>query len=279
MSLDVDGVKLLPAVELVKATMDAKRIVRGAYPSADSSALQDDAPRITVTAPVFDEAGAVVGVLQAISLPSIDSPFLPSDEAVIQDLCALTLSLVVAALRVDALFRSESFSNISSVESDTKGSSTIFSHQIDTTASTLRPTTRKLHVLIVDDSKSNRKILRHTLEKQFGHTAVEATDGAEALRLVAQSFTSKTKSKSRRAFDFIFMDFVMPVMDGPTSAREILAIGYPGQIVGVTSADYVDVEAFMASGVSTVLEKPIKAGMLEKIFSGEKFYLVLLSAF
>ena len=50
----------------------------------------------------------------------------------------------------------------------------------------------------------------------------------EALRLVGNSF------RSGKAFDAIFMDCIMPIMDGPTAAREILSIGYTGIIVGFT---------------------------------------------
>lgn len=81
-------------------------------------------------------------------------------------------------------------------------------------------TTAKLRILIVDDVRGNRKMLRHTLEKQLGQTVEEAVDGAEALRMVGNSFRSK------KAYDVIFMDCIMPIMDGPTAAREIFSIGY-----------------------------------------------------
>ena len=37
-----------------------------------------------------------------------------------------------------------------------------------------------------------------------------------------------------RFVDAIFMDCVMPVMDGPTAAREMRSIGYEGTIMGFT---------------------------------------------
>ena len=64
--------------------------------------------------------------------------------------------------------------------------------------------------------------------QRLGHHVDEAPDGVDAVRMGASSFRSK------KAYDAIFMDCIMPIMDGPTAAREMLAIGYTGPIIGFT---------------------------------------------
>ena len=87
---------------------------------------------------------------------------------------------------------------------------------------------RLLRCLVVDDSKPARKMLTHMLEKRLGHTAVEANDGAEACRLVEEAM------RAFSSFDIVFLDCEMPGMDGPTAARQIVAMGFRGKIVGFT---------------------------------------------
>ena len=49
-----------------------------------------------------------------------------------------------------------------------------------------------------------------------------------------------------------------PVMDGPTATQHIRALGYAGQIFGVTgNALQSDVDVFMRAGATAVLPKPL----------------------
>lgn len=57
-------------------------------------------------------------------------------------------------------------------------------------------------ILVVDDEKKNRKILRIILEAE-GHTIFEAVDGEEALRMVGE-----------QPPDVILLDVIMPKLDG-----------------------------------------------------------------
>ncbi|MGD9969749.1 MAG: chemotaxis protein CheW [Sulfuricurvum sp.] len=66
-------------------------------------------------------------------------------------------------------------------------------------------------VMIVDDSKTDRTIMRKALEP-MGITLVEATDGVEALNMLKQS---------DYLFDGMLIDIEMPRMDGYTLASEI----------------------------------------------------------
>jgi len=66
-------------------------------------------------------------------------------------------------------------------------------------------------VMIVDDSKTDRTIMRKSLEP-MGITLVEATDGVEALNVLKQG---------DYMFDAMLVDIEMPRMDGYTLAAEI----------------------------------------------------------
>jgi len=66
-------------------------------------------------------------------------------------------------------------------------------------------------VMIVDDSKTDRMIMRKALEP-MGITLVEASDGQEALNILKQG---------EHNFDCMLVDIEMPRMDGYTLATEI----------------------------------------------------------
>ncbi|WP_435659191.1 response regulator, partial [Helicobacter rodentium] len=66
-------------------------------------------------------------------------------------------------------------------------------------------------VLIVDDSMTDRAIMRKSL-KPLGVTLTEATNGAEALDII---------KNGDKHFDAILIDIEMPKMDGYTLAAEI----------------------------------------------------------
>jgi two-component system chemotaxis sensor kinase CheA len=67
------------------------------------------------------------------------------------------------------------------------------------------------HVMIVDDSKTDRTIMRKALEP-MGITLIEATDGVEAMNILKQG---------DHMFDAMLIDIEMPRMDGYTLASEI----------------------------------------------------------
>jgi len=70
----------------------------------------------------------------------------------------------------------------------------------------------RCHVLVVDDTPTNRQILSVFLKK-LGHTVDLAVDGADAVA----KFTAT-------AYDIVIMDVMMPVMDGYEATRQIKAL-------------------------------------------------------
>jgi CheY-like chemotaxis protein len=110
----------------------------------------------------------------------------------------------------------------------------------------------KYRVLIVDDSAMTRKMLVKTL-KAAGHEVIEAEDGLQGVSRVIHNL----KEASERPFDCILIDFVMPIMDGPTATKEIRALGYTAPIFGVTGncLDF-DIKRFKDCGATEVFAKP-----------------------
>lgn len=113
-----------------------------------------------------------------------------------------------------------------------------------------RPASRAAHVLVVDDNATNRMVAEALCE-MFDCTSESAEDGIEAVEA----------ARSGR-FDIILMDIKMPRMDGVEATRTIRAM--PGAcgsvpIIALTAnADPDDAAGYIASGMSSVVEKPIK---------------------
>jgi CheY-like chemotaxis protein len=109
---------------------------------------------------------------------------------------------------------------------------------------------RAAHVLVVDDNATNRMVAEALCE-MFDCTSECAEDGVEAVEAV----------KTGR-FDLILMDIKMPRMDGVEATRAIRAMGGRHAVVPIialtANADPEDAVAYLASGMSSVVEKPIK---------------------
>ena len=117
--------------------------------------------------------------------------------------------------------------------------------------------TRPLKILVVDDYPPNRRLLTQQLG-YLGHTAIEATDGAQGL-----------KAWRAERFDMIMTDCSMPVMDGYELARTVraeeAATGASAiLIVGFTAnAQIGEAERCLAAGMNDCLFKPISLQSLE----------------
>ena len=107
-------------------------------------------------------------------------------------------------------------------------------------------------MLIVDDSGTNRKMMRRLLRGKC-KLIDEAGDGKEAIRKIDEFYIEKSGN-----YDVIIMDFVMPVMSGPDCVRELRRVGYKGLIIGVTGNSMeTDIATFLAAGVNKVMVKPL----------------------
>ncbi len=117
------------------------------------------------------------------------------------------------------------------------------------------PGDERPQVLVVDDDRSTRSTLRHTLQRDGFHVE-EAANGAEALAMLA-----------RFQPDVILMDAMMPVMDGFTACARMQELPNAGAVpvLMITALqDNSSVERAFAAGASDYIPKPIHYAVLSQ---------------
>ncbi len=118
---------------------------------------------------------------------------------------------------------------------------------------------KPLRILVAEDNSINQRVARFNLEK-FGHLVDIAADGKETL----EKFDTQ-------AYDVIFMDIQMPVMDGleATKAirdREESQHKRRTPIIAMTANTMKgDKENFMAAGMDDYIGKPFKSDQLYQL--------------
>ncbi len=125
----------------------------------------------------------------------------------------------------------------------------------------------KREILIAEDNEINQKLLMKILESYNLHVTT-VVNGAEAVEAVKKSH-----------FDLIFMDIAMPIMDGVTATKEIIA--YENEeskehtpIIAVTAnALKGDKERFLNDGLDDYIAKPAKQKDIQELL--EKYDITL----
>ena len=105
-----------------------------------------------------------------------------------------------------------------------------------------------LTILIAEDNEINQKLLQKQL-LGFGFESVVVSNGEEAL-----------KSIEKEAFDLIFMDIQMPILDGIAATkgiRERSTINQPIIIALTANAMKDDRQACLEAGMNDYLSKPV----------------------
>lgn len=120
---------------------------------------------------------------------------------------------------------------------------------------------KRKKVLIVEDNDMNLEIIQFMLE-DWGAETVSARNGKEALDSFRQS--------EQNEFDYIFMDIMMPVMDGLTATKEIRRLNRPDAatipIIAMSANAFAeDVAKAKQAGVTEYLVKPLDLKKLQKI--------------
>ena len=118
---------------------------------------------------------------------------------------------------------------------------------------------RPLKLLVVDDEPINQKVLQYILQK-YGHNVYTANNGKESIEIY-----NKTR------LDLIFMDILMPIMDGLTAIKEIREIrnfinNNHIPIIATSSPDILidNKETFDKYEVTQLMPKPIDFILLKQ---------------
>ena len=109
----------------------------------------------------------------------------------------------------------------------------------------------RTHVLVVDDDKLMRMLVRAVLEKA-GFQVSEAVDGATALEYL----------EAGHSCDLLVLDLYMPELDGHEVLRRVRANADTARlpIVILTGSDGGEIQAkLMAEGADDYVKKPINA--------------------
>ena len=120
------------------------------------------------------------------------------------------------------------------------------------------PRMRPLTVLVVDDARSERVLLRHALTDLHRRlTILEAGDHAEALALF-----------QKRAIDIVFLDIRMPGIGGIELLQDILELD-PGAFVVMVShfSTREHVVRALRLGAADFVVKPFSYAKLAEIFA------------
>jgi len=112
------------------------------------------------------------------------------------------------------------------------------------------------NILVVDDNAVNLNVARGLL-RLCQITAVTASSGLKAIELIR-----------RNTYDIVFMDHLMPEMDGLETTRIIRELGIGVPIIALTASAVVGTkELMMAAGMDDYLSKPIMISRLKQILS------------
>ena len=112
-------------------------------------------------------------------------------------------------------------------------------------------------ILIVDDVETNIYVAKGLMTAyeldidsvNSGHSAIE-------------------RVKNGRVYDIIFMDHMMPQMDGVEATKHIRALGYNNPIVALTANAVAGQEKiFLANGFDDFISKPIDVRQLNKVLN------------
>ena len=121
-----------------------------------------------------------------------------------------------------------------------------------------RPDLRGLRVLVVDDNETARMVLRDLLSLMTFEVD-EAASGAQALESITQS------AAAGKPYAIVFLDWLMPGMDGIEAACKIRALGLPAapHLVMVSAYGREELMSQASSaGIESYLIKPVTRSLL-----------------
>ena len=115
-----------------------------------------------------------------------------------------------------------------------------------------------LRILVVDDNQINLNVTSGLLSVLYGIRCETANSGLEAISKVRE-----------RDYDLVFMDHMMPELDGVDTMRRIRTLGEKYKalpIIALTANAVIGVrENLLSTGMDDFLSKPIRRDELEKV--------------
>ncbi|MFA6318363.1 MAG: response regulator [Elusimicrobiota bacterium] len=116
-------------------------------------------------------------------------------------------------------------------------------------------------ILVVDDEKEVVYIIKFVLEKA-GHTVVTANNGAEALAVLG----IEPSDPGAVVPDLVFLDVMMPIMDGHTAAVRMLADSRTAGLPIIVETAYGDMLHLFegAPNVAGYLQKPFNPRQIKE---------------
>jgi len=131
--------------------------------------------------------------------------------------------------------------------------------------------------------RNNRSAELQTVREPMPYGKVLVVDDVETNLYVAESFLAPYKIKTETAmsgfealdkvnggkvYDIVFMDHMMPIMDGIETVRKMRAGGYDGAIVALTANALVGNEKLFAEkGFDGFIPKPIDSHRLDEVLN------------
>jgi CheY-like chemotaxis protein len=113
-----------------------------------------------------------------------------------------------------------------------------------------------IKILIVEDNKMNQKVIG-TMLKSLGYTFDIVDDG----------YAGYLQAKSKK-YDLIFMDLIMPEMDGFEAAQKILVCDKSVLIVAFTADNMSEAKRKAEqAGIKDFISKPVKLDDLKNLFA------------
>ena len=112
-------------------------------------------------------------------------------------------------------------------------------------------------ILVVDDMKTNIDVIRMLL-KPYKLQVTTASSGFEAIERI----------KEEQSFDIVFMDHMMPDMDGIETTKILRDMGYNKPIIALSANAVVgQAEVFLEQGFDEFISKPIDTRRLHDILN------------
>lgn len=111
-----------------------------------------------------------------------------------------------------------------------------------------------IKILIVDDNANNRLTLKLLLEECPECSVDEASNGKEAVQMCIE-----------KSYDLVFMDIMMPIMDGIEATQQIRSFDKEVLIVAVSAmGDDENKERILSAGAKDYMTKPINSDLFLK---------------